>query len=172
MTHVWEAYRAESGGLRDTPREQTGEGFLVQEMRPIQDTPTPSPNGVAGIVLARLHAHTDDDAWRARRDELLGTFAGAAAELSIFGATLLRAIDWAVMPSTHVVARRDHGQPPRSDPGHARRVIPPSLRLFGGAVRGARRRARRAGDDSPDVRRGLSTRIPDRHDGHVGQNVG
>jgi uncharacterized protein YyaL (SSP411 family) len=103
MTHVWEAYRSESGGLRDTPREQTGEGFLVQEMRPIQDTPTPSPNGVAGIVLARLHAHTDDDAWRARRDELLGTFAGAAAELSIFGATLLRAIDWAVMPSTHVV---------------------------------------------------------------------
>ncbi len=103
MTHVWEAFRSESGGLRDTAREGSGTGFLTQEIVPIQDTPTPSPNGVAGIVLARLHAHTDAEVWQARLHELLGSVAGAAGDLSIFGATLLRAIDWAVMPGTHVV---------------------------------------------------------------------
>ncbi len=103
MTHVWDMFRSETGGLRDTARTRHGAGFLTQEILPIQDAPTPSPNGAAGIVLARLHAHTDAEIWRTRRDELLGSISGAAADLSIFGATLLRAIDWAVMPETHVV---------------------------------------------------------------------
>ena len=69
----------------------------------MQDTPTPSPNGTAVIVLCRLAELTGDDAWRHRRDALIDSLAGAAAELSIYGATLLRAIDWTVAPVTHVV---------------------------------------------------------------------
>jgi uncharacterized protein YyaL (SSP411 family) len=103
MEQVWAAYRAgESGGLRDTRRGGVGEGLLSQELVPVQDTPTPSPNGTAAIVLARLAEVTGKPAWRSRCDELLATIAGSASELSIYGATLLRGIDWAVMPVTHV----------------------------------------------------------------------
>jgi uncharacterized protein YyaL (SSP411 family) len=103
MDLVWAQYRSASGGLLDTQRERRGEGFLIQELTPIEDTPTPSPNGVAAIVLAQLAELTGSATWATRRDELLETFAGSVAKLSIFGATLLRAVDWALMPSTHVV---------------------------------------------------------------------
>ncbi|MBE0593438.1 MAG: thioredoxin domain-containing protein [Gemmatimonadales bacterium] len=103
MESVWEGYRADGGGLCDTRRGRGGDGFLSQELIPIQDTPTPSPNGTAAIVLARLAEHTAEESWRTRRDELLAAIAGSAADLSIVGAALLRAVDWAVMPATHVV---------------------------------------------------------------------
>jgi uncharacterized protein YyaL (SSP411 family) len=103
MELVWEGYRGDTGGLLDTRRERGGEGFLTQEIIPIEDSPTPSPNGVAAIVIARLAELLGDDTWVARRDDLLETFAGGAAKLSIFGAALLRAFDWALMPATHVV---------------------------------------------------------------------
>jgi uncharacterized protein YyaL (SSP411 family) len=103
MAQVTSDYRAEDGGLLDTARGRGGEGFLNQEIEPIQDSPTPSGNGVAGIVLVRLAEHTGSSEWRAYGNDLLETFAGTAAQLSVFGATLARAIDWAVMPATHVV---------------------------------------------------------------------
>ena len=100
---IWDHYRADNGGLSDRRRDSRGEGFLDQEIVPAQDSPTPSPNGMAGIVFTRLAGLTDDAEWRERAEALLSVFAGSAAELSVFGATLLRAIDWALMPSTHVV---------------------------------------------------------------------
>jgi uncharacterized protein YyaL (SSP411 family) len=104
MAHVWNAYRSdERGGLRDTRRNHHSEGFLSQELIPVQDTPTPSPNGAAVIVLTRLAELTGETVWHARRDELLGALSGGAAELSIYAATLLRGIDWSVMPVTHIV---------------------------------------------------------------------
>ena len=103
MDLVWSSYRGDSGGLLDTRRERGGQGFLTQEITPIEDSPTPSPNGVAAIVLARLAELSGDASWTVRRDELLETFAGGVNRLSIFGATLLRAFDWALMPVTHVV---------------------------------------------------------------------
>jgi uncharacterized protein YyaL (SSP411 family) len=102
MNSVWRHYRADSGGLRDVRSTQGVEGFLSQELVPVQDTPTPSPNGTAAIVLARLAELLPDSAWPARRAELLSQLAGAAPDLSIHGAALLRAIDWAVSPVTHV----------------------------------------------------------------------
>ena len=84
-------------------RKRGGEGFLTQELTPVEDSPTPSPNGVAGIVLARLAELTGEPHWAERRDRLLETYAGGAAGLSVFGATLLRAFDWSLMPVTRVV---------------------------------------------------------------------
>ncbi len=103
MELVWRDYRADDGGLRDTARGRGGVGFLAHELTPAQDAPTPSPNGVAGIVIARLAAHAGDERWSERCRALLDAFAGGLAELSVFGATLLRAADWALMPLTHVV---------------------------------------------------------------------
>src|SRR3989454_7298469 len=74
------------------------------------DLPTPSPNGVAGLVLARLWALTDDQEWRRLLDRQLAAFAGAAADLSLYGATLLRAVDWAVNPSTRVEVLGPRGE--------------------------------------------------------------
>jgi len=63
-------------------------------------------------VLARLWAITDDREWRQRLDRQLQTFAGAASQLSLYGATLLRAIDWAVHPVTRIEIAGPRGDGP------------------------------------------------------------
>ncbi len=125
MAHVMSEYRGHDGALLDTPRERGGEGFLRQPITPIQDSPTPSPNGTAGIVLSRLAEHTGRDEWRSYRDDLLEALAGAADQLAIFGAALLRAIDWAVMPVTHVVIVGGDDEPTSGLVKTARRAYRP-----------------------------------------------
>ena len=68
MERVWRDYWDEgSGGFFDTARDREGEeGLLPARVKPVQDTPTPSPNGVAGITLVRLHQLTGEARWRER----------------------------------------------------------------------------------------------------------
>ncbi len=101
--YVWSAFAAEDGGLYDLPRNQAGEGFLTQRLKPIQDAPVPSGNGMAAILAARLAEHTGDAAWRERLERLLGAFAGSLSDLSLYAATMLRAVDWHLHPAAHVV---------------------------------------------------------------------
>ena len=104
MDRVWREYRDEErGGLFDTVPGRPGEGLLPTRLKPIQDTPTPSPNGVAGVVCARLHGLTGDSRWEERARELVAAFAGGAAALGIHGAAFLLALDWQVNPPTHLV---------------------------------------------------------------------
>jgi uncharacterized protein YyaL (SSP411 family) len=93
-----------AGGFFDTARGADGaaEAYLATPAKPVQDAPTPSGNGIAALVLARLWALTDDPEWRRLLDRQLATFAGAAPLLSLHGATLVRAIDWAVNPVTRI----------------------------------------------------------------------
>jgi hypothetical protein len=103
MERVWLDYRdADAGGLYDTA-SRIGEGLLPTRLKPVQDAPTPSPNGVAALCLARLGHLTGDPRWTARRDEIVRAFASAAPRLSVFGATFLAAVDWTVHPATHLV---------------------------------------------------------------------
>src|SRR5207237_1194754 len=44
----------------------------------------------------------DEAQWRGLLDRQLATFGGAASQLGLYGATLLRAIDWALSPVTRV----------------------------------------------------------------------
>jgi uncharacterized protein YyaL (SSP411 family) len=92
------------GGFFDVAkgRAATGAAYLTTRAKPVQDSPTPAPNGVAALVLARLWALTDGKQWRGQLDRQLAAFAGTVAELSLYGATLARAIDWAVHPVTRV----------------------------------------------------------------------
>lgn len=90
------------GGYFDLAQGQGGTAYLATRAKPVQDAPTPSPNGVVAIVLARLWALTDDPEWRARLDRQLGVFAGVAGQLGLHGATLMRAIDWALNPITRI----------------------------------------------------------------------
>jgi uncharacterized protein YyaL (SSP411 family) len=102
-THVLAQYGAADGGLKDALRGPEDGAVLTEEMVPVQDAPTPSPNGVAAIVLARLWALTESDEWRSARDALLEPMAGALPGLAVFGATLARAVDWAVGDATSIV---------------------------------------------------------------------
>ena len=113
MERVWRDYRDESaGGLFDTARLRGDEiGLLPARAKPVQDTPTPSPNGVASIVAARLHELTADERWRERGEELIEAFAGRAGELGLHAATYLIAVDWHQGERTHLAIVG-----PRNDP--------------------------------------------------------
>jgi uncharacterized protein YyaL (SSP411 family) len=105
MDRVWRDYWDESGGgLFDTALGREDEiGLLPSRAKPVQDAPTPSPNGVAGIVCARLHAFTGDPRWHDRGTALVEAFAGRASELGLYAATYLLALDWHVGMTTHLV---------------------------------------------------------------------
>ncbi|HEX6106325.1 MAG TPA: thioredoxin domain-containing protein [Gemmatimonadales bacterium] len=104
MERVWRDYRDDpGGGLFDTARGREGElGLLPARAKPVQDSPTPSPNGVAGIVVARLHELTGDERWRGRGEEQIEAFAGRAGELGLHAATYLLAVDWHRGERTHL----------------------------------------------------------------------
>jgi uncharacterized protein YyaL (SSP411 family) len=108
--------RGSGGGFFDTPRRPSGNGagvaYLAHRAKPIQDAPTPSPNGTAAFVLARLAALTGDSAWREGLEAVLRAAAPTAAALSLYGATLLRAMDWAVNPVTRIEVQGPRGDGP------------------------------------------------------------
>lgn len=120
MDRVWVDYWDErGGGLFDTARGRGAEpGLLPARAKPVQDTPTPSPNGVAGIVCARLHGLTGDQRWRERGLAVVRAFAGRAGEYGLHAAAFLLAIDWLLSPTTHLVIVGDPGDP-AADQMHA-----------------------------------------------------
>ena len=111
MERVWRDYWDEgSGGFFDTARDREGEeGLLPARVKPVQDTPTPSPNGVAGITLVRLHQLTGEARWRERAGALAAAFAGGASELGLHGSAFLLALDWYLNPGTHLVVIGEPG---------------------------------------------------------------
>ena len=113
MDRVWTDYWDESkGGLFDTARARGEEaGLLPARAKPVQDAPTPSPNGVAGIVCARLHELTGDARWRERGLALLRAFAGRAGDLGLYASAYLLAVDWTLSPATHLVIVGAPGDP-------------------------------------------------------------
>ncbi len=113
MDLVWADYwDNDAGGLFDRARDQAGaEGLLPAGAKPVQDTPTPSPNGVAGIVCARLAELTGDPRWKQRGEALVRAFAGSARELGLYAATYLLAVDWHLNPATHLVVVGDASAP-------------------------------------------------------------
>ncbi len=103
MQHCLATYAdGTDGGFFDVAPRADAAGYLAARAKPIQDAPTASPNGTAGAALARLWVLTGDRAWRAALDRHLAAFAGATDALSVHGAALLRAIDWAVHPATRI----------------------------------------------------------------------
>jgi uncharacterized protein YyaL (SSP411 family) len=101
MGYCDRAHGDPAGGYFDIAQTD-GVAYLATRGKPVQDAPTPSPNGVAALVLARLWALTDEARWREKLERQLGAFAGSVRELSLYGATLARAVDWAVHPVTRI----------------------------------------------------------------------
>ena len=111
MTYCEQSHSDSAAGYFDIAATN-GAAYLSARAKPVQDAPTPSPNGVAALVLARLWVLTDKAEWRERLDRQLGAFAGSARELSLYGSTLLRAIDWAVNPVTRIEVSGPTGEGP------------------------------------------------------------
>jgi hypothetical protein len=112
MQYCDRSHRDESGGYFDISAGRAHIAYLAHRAKPVQDAPTPSPNGIAALVLARLAALTDDTRWRRELDRVLSACAAPAAELSLYGATLLRAVDWAVHPGTRIEVQGPRGEDP------------------------------------------------------------
>jgi len=111
MTYCEQSHSDSAAGYFDIAATN-GAAYLSARAKPVQDAPTPSPNGVAALVLARLWVLTDKAEWRERLDRQLGAFAGSARDLSLYGSTLLRAIDWAVNPVTRIEVSGPTGEGP------------------------------------------------------------
>lgn len=109
--YTWETFRAPDGGLFDTPATANAVGFLAHSLKPIHDAPTPSGNGVAAIVFARLAERSGDGIWRERLTNLLATFGGGLGELGLHGATALKAADWHLHGAAHLVVVGRPGDP-------------------------------------------------------------
>ncbi len=104
MERVWrEHWDAGRGGLRDLAGGGTGEGLLSAVVKPIQDSPNASPNGIAGQTVARLFEHTQEPRWRERHSALVTAFGATAAQLGLFASAHLIAADWLARPATHLV---------------------------------------------------------------------
>jgi uncharacterized protein YyaL (SSP411 family) len=113
MRHaVAQHWDEDAGGFFDIARDRASAAYLTTRAKPVQDSPTPSANGVAAVVLARLWAITEQQEWRALLDRQLAAFAGGSRDLSLYGATLLAAIDWAVHPVTRVAVAGPAGVGP------------------------------------------------------------
>lgn len=111
MERTWADYHdLEGGGLFDTARGRGGPGLLGQAAKPIEDSPVPSPNGVAGVVFARLQAHTGEARWGERHRAQVEAFAGAA-RFGLHAAAWLAAADWLLHPAVHLVVTGPAGDP-------------------------------------------------------------
>ncbi len=118
LDRVWRDYLdPDAGGLCDIAAAG-GEGLLPTRARPVQDTPTPSPNGIAALGAARLAALTQAGRWTERLDGIVRAFAGTAPGLGIYGATFLVAVDWSLQPPTHLVIVASDGADPLADTLH------------------------------------------------------
>ena len=121
---VWRDYADDDGGLFDVAAGASGEGLVPIRAKSIQDAPTPSGNGTAGILAARLHVITGDTRWRSRAEALVRAFAGRAAELGFYAAAYLTAADWILNPEAHLVIAG-----PADDP-EAKRMYQRALAAF------------------------------------------
>lgn len=112
MERVWaDHWDGAGGGLLDIAQHRRGEGLLTAPAKPIQDSPNASPNGVAGVTLARLFEHTQDRRWRERHEALVGAFGGLGDHLGLFASAFLLAADWLVHPAVHLLVTGPPGDP-------------------------------------------------------------
>jgi len=99
-----------SGGFFDASKAATGDGALgalTATRKPFQDSPTPSGNSAAAVLLLRMHAYTNDESLRKKADKTLQVFAGMAEQVGIFAGTYGIAAVHLFRPHTQVVVIGD-----------------------------------------------------------------
>lgn len=77
----------QGGGFFDRSSDAPPMGGLELRRKPFQDSPTPSANATAAILLDRLYGFTGNTLYRERAQQTLEAFAGLAPQYGIFAAT-------------------------------------------------------------------------------------
>jgi len=98
-------------GLLDIPRGPAAPG-VDTPYKPVQDSPTPSPNGVAALVLLRLSRILGVSSYRSIAERLLQAQAPPLALQGVFASTMLTALDDLLHEPAHVtiVGAENHPQ--------------------------------------------------------------
>lgn len=103
-----------TGAFRDVPAGPAAVPALARAHTPIADSPTPSGNGSAALLLQRLRAVTGESRYGAAAQGILRAFAGTINRMGSGAATWLKALAWEVRPVTTVVVV-DDAAPASSD---------------------------------------------------------
>lgn len=78
--------------------------LMEVKRKPIEDSPSPSSNGVAAIILQKLHHLTGNDDYRLHHDLMMRAFAGEAARMGgIFAGAFCHAAELWLHPPAQVV---------------------------------------------------------------------
>lgn len=99
-------YDDTSGGFFDAPKSAANDGALgalSAPRKPFQDSPTPSGNSSAAILLLRLHGYTNENSYREKAQKTLHVFAGLAEQVGIFAGTYGIAAVHLFRPHTQIV---------------------------------------------------------------------
>jgi uncharacterized protein YyaL (SSP411 family) len=99
-------YDEQAGGFFDAPKFTSVNGVLgalSAQRKPFQDSPTPSGNSSAAVLLLRMHALTNDSVYRDRAQRTLQIFAGLAEQVGIFAGTYGIAAVHLFRPHTQVI---------------------------------------------------------------------
>ncbi len=83
-----------SGGFFDIEEPKEAIGKLAIRQKSIQDSPTPSGNGAAVMVLEKLHFLTGDSVYLEKAEATLKAFAPQIPHLSFFAATYALSLDF------------------------------------------------------------------------------
>jgi uncharacterized protein YyaL (SSP411 family) len=83
---------AEGGAFFDRSRIAAPLGGLEVRRKPFQDSPTPSGNSCAAMVLGRLYAYTGEDRYRNGERATLEAFAKVAPQYGLFAASYALAL--------------------------------------------------------------------------------
>ncbi len=107
ITNFWEGGYPDSperpSAFNDIPNSQDRIGSLGIPHRPIQDSPTPSPNSVAALALLSLATLTGKNTYRERAERILRYYAGGLSGSGIFAGTYFLALQRLLFPPLHVV---------------------------------------------------------------------
>ncbi|MDQ7843095.1 MAG: thioredoxin domain-containing protein [Armatimonadota bacterium] len=90
----------EDPGFRDAGKSD--EAGLSTPYRPLQDSPTPSPNGVGALVLLRLSRLLGLDGYRSLAARLLAAFVPGLAPHAVYASTLFIALDHLLYEPAHI----------------------------------------------------------------------
>ncbi|PYV69351.1 MAG: thioredoxin domain-containing protein, partial [Acidobacteria bacterium] len=96
-------YDSVSGGFFDAQRTSQSLGVLGAPRKPFQDSPTPAGNPMAVIALLRMHAYTDEAAYRAKAEQTLELLAASAGQYGLFAATYGIAAQYFAAPYSQIV---------------------------------------------------------------------
>jgi uncharacterized protein YyaL (SSP411 family) len=105
---ILERFSDPQGGFFDTSNDQSS---LLIRPKDIQDNATPSGNALAANALLHLSAFTDNDVWRIKAEEVLGTLQTTAVRYPTAFAYWLSTLDFALGPIQQVALVAPPGDP-------------------------------------------------------------